>query len=138
MLRCVKSCKRLRRGSRKVILAPELLHAVHVLSSFCCGDSKVRVYYSLASNAVITTAAPRRFRRDMPNPILVIVLGRLAVDTSLHGKGVGRAQVRDAGLGVILKWRKLSVFAESWSILCLVRRGNFTCGSGLSLRRLIR
>lgn len=30
-----------------------------------------------------------------------MVLGRLAVDKSLHGKGVGRALVRDAGLRVI-------------------------------------
>jgi predicted N-acetyltransferase YhbS len=37
----------------------------------------------------------------MPDPIPVVVLGRLAVDKSLHGKGVGRALVRDAGLRVI-------------------------------------
>lgn len=32
----------------------------------------------------------------MPDPIPVVVLGRLAVDRSLHGKGLGRALVRDA------------------------------------------
>jgi predicted N-acetyltransferase YhbS len=37
----------------------------------------------------------------MPNPIPVVVLGRLAVDKAWHGKGVGRALVRDAGLRVI-------------------------------------
>ncbi len=36
----------------------------------------------------------------MPDPIPVVVLGRLAVDTSLHGQGVDRALVRDAGLRV--------------------------------------
>lgn len=34
-------------------------------------------------------------------PIPVVVQGRLAVDTSLHGPGVGRALVRDARLRVI-------------------------------------
>lgn len=37
----------------------------------------------------------------MPDPIPVVVLGRLAVDRSLQGKGFGRALVRDAGLRVI-------------------------------------
>jgi GNAT superfamily N-acetyltransferase len=37
----------------------------------------------------------------MPDPIPIVVLGRLAVDTLLHGQGVGRALVRDAGLRVI-------------------------------------
>ncbi len=37
----------------------------------------------------------------MPDPIPVVVLGRLAVDKSLHGQGVARALVRDAGLRVI-------------------------------------
>lgn len=57
--------------------------------------------YSLASSAVTTNSAPGRFRRNMPDPIPVVVLGRLAVDRSLHGQGVGRALVRDAGLRVI-------------------------------------
>lgn len=42
-----------------------------------------------------------RFRRNMSDPIPVVVLGRLAVDKSHHGQGVGRALVRDAGLRVI-------------------------------------
>jgi GNAT superfamily N-acetyltransferase len=37
----------------------------------------------------------------MPDPIPVVALGRLAVEKSLHGQGVGRALVRDAGLRVI-------------------------------------
>jgi len=39
--------------------------------------------------------------RAWPDPIPVVVLGRLAVDASLHGQGVARALVRDAGLRVI-------------------------------------
>lgn len=67
----------------------------------CCDDSKVTAYYSMASSAVMTNAAPGCFRRNMPDPIPIAVLGRLAVDTSSHGQGVGRALVRDAGLRVI-------------------------------------
>ena len=66
-----------------------------------CEEQSVRAYYALASSAVIVDAAPGRFRRNMPDPIPVVVLGRLAVDQSLQGKGIGRALVRDAGLRVI-------------------------------------
>jgi predicted N-acetyltransferase YhbS len=37
----------------------------------------------------------------MPDPIPVVVLGRLAVDKSLHGNGFGRSLIRDAGMRVI-------------------------------------
>jgi hypothetical protein len=39
-------------------------------------------------------ATPGRFRRNRPDPIPVVVLGRLAVDISQHRKGLGR----DGGL----------------------------------------
>lgn len=67
----------------------------------CCDDAEVMVYYSLASSAVAINTAPGRFHRNMPDPLPVVVLGRLAVDKSLHGKGFGRALVRDAGLWII-------------------------------------
>jgi GNAT superfamily N-acetyltransferase len=66
-----------------------------------CEDGRVLAYYSLASSAITVDAAPGRFRRNMPDPIPVVVLGRLAVDQSLQGRGFGRALVRDAGLRVI-------------------------------------
>ena len=66
-----------------------------------CEGRRVLAYYALASSAVTTDAAPSRFRRNMPNPIPIVVLGRLAVDKSWHGKGIGRALVRDAALRVI-------------------------------------
>lgn len=44
---------------------------------------------------------PDVFAAICPIPIPVVVLGRLAVDKSLYGQGVGRALVRDAGLRVI-------------------------------------
>lgn len=66
-----------------------------------CDDKRVVAYYALASSAVAVVEAPGRFRRNMPNPVPVVVLGRLAVDRSFQGKGIGRALVRDAGYRVI-------------------------------------
>lgn len=59
---------------------------------------KVIAYYCLAAGAVSNASAPSRVRRNMPDPIPVIVIGRLAVAHSWQGKGFGRALVRDAVL----------------------------------------
>lgn len=149
-----------------MISTPEPLHAGHILTPFCCGvdsidnwlkqramknqttgasrtfvccgsDSNVLAYYSLASSAVTTNTSPGRFRRNMPDPIPVVVLGRLAVDKSLHGQGVARALVRDAGLRVI-QVRRLSAFVGCWFTPCRMKRGNFISGWGLYRRRWIR
>lgn len=66
-----------------------------------CEDRRVLAYYALTSSAITIDAAPGRFRRNMPDPIPVVVLGRLAVDKAQQGKGWGRALVRDASLRVI-------------------------------------
>jgi GNAT superfamily N-acetyltransferase len=66
-----------------------------------CEERRVVAYYSLASSAITVDKALGRFRRNMPNPIPVVLLGRLAVDQSFQGKGLGRALVRDACLRVI-------------------------------------
>jgi GNAT superfamily N-acetyltransferase len=66
-----------------------------------CAGQRVLAYYVLASSAIAVIEAPGRFRRNMPDPIPVVILGRLAVDRSFQGKGVGRALVRDAGSRVI-------------------------------------
>jgi len=66
-----------------------------------CDDRCVLAYYALASGVVTTTEAVGRFRRNMPDPIPVVVLGRLAVDQTCQGQGFGRALVRDAGMRVL-------------------------------------
>lgn len=66
-----------------------------------CEGRRVVAYYALASSAVAVDEASGRFRRNMPDPIPVVVLGRLAVDQNFQGKGLGRALVRDAGYRVI-------------------------------------
>lgn len=60
------------------------------------GGLRVVAYYSLATGAAIRDSAPGGVRRNMPDPIPVMVLGRLAVDRIAAGQGVGRGLVRDA------------------------------------------
>jgi hypothetical protein len=45
-----------------------------------CVGQRMLAYYALASSAITADAAPGRFRRNMPDPIPVAVLGRSAVD----------------------------------------------------------
>jgi len=61
-----------------------------------CEEKRVIAYYALASGAVTMASATGRLRRNMPEPIPVAVLARLAVDHVWQGKGVGRALFRDA------------------------------------------
>jgi len=55
----------------------------------------------LASGSIATNEATGRFRRNMPEPIPVVVLGRLAVDERYRARGFGRGLVRDAAKRVI-------------------------------------
>ena len=66
-----------------------------------CESDKVVGYYALASGGVETAAAPGRFRRNMPEPIPIVVLGRLAVNHSHKGHGLGRALFRDGAKRVL-------------------------------------
>lgn len=61
----------------------------------CC-ENKVVGYYSLAKGSVIHAEAPGKIRRNMPDPIPVMVLARLAVDINHKGKGIGKGLVKDA------------------------------------------
>jgi GNAT superfamily N-acetyltransferase len=60
-----------------------------------CEEAKVIGYYALASGALTVESAPGRFRRNMPDPIPVAVLARLAVDRAYQERGIGRALFRD-------------------------------------------
>jgi GNAT superfamily N-acetyltransferase len=61
-------------------------------------EQKIIAYYCLASGSIINAAATGKVRRNMPDPIPVMVIGRLAVDQNWQGKGIGYALVRDAVL----------------------------------------
>jgi GNAT superfamily N-acetyltransferase len=63
-----------------------------------CAGRRVAGYCSLSAGAAAHTHAQGRLKRNMPDPIPVIVLGRLAVDKAAHGKGVGTGLLRDAVL----------------------------------------
>ena len=59
-------------------------------------DLRVVGYYALATGAVAHAVATGRVRRNMPEPIPVMVLVRLAVDRAHQRTGLGSALLRDA------------------------------------------
>jgi GNAT superfamily N-acetyltransferase len=61
-------------------------------------ESRVVGYYTLCAGAIAHTHAPGRIRRNMPDPVPVMILGRLAVDQACHGHGIGSGLLRDAVL----------------------------------------
>lgn len=67
-----------------------------------CDGDRVVAYYALAASAVASDATTGRFRRNMPDPVPVAVLGRLAVDKTCQGRGLGRALFRDAARRVVV------------------------------------
>jgi GNAT superfamily N-acetyltransferase len=111
-------------GAREEIGAPERLRADHDASLFDCGEptlddwlrrralkneengasrayvvcagKRVVGYYALAVGSVAHGEAPGRVRRNMPEPVPVVILGRLAVDRNYHGQNIGSGLVRDA------------------------------------------
>ncbi len=66
-----------------------------------CDATEVVGYYALASHAVAAVAATGRVRRNMPDPVPVVVLGRLAVARSHQRHGLGRALFQDAARRVV-------------------------------------
>ena len=65
---------------------------------FVVCDERLHVvgYYALAAGSVSHDQAPGRVRRNMPAPIPVIVLGRLAVHADWAGQGIGQGLLKDA------------------------------------------
>lgn len=107
------------------LYAPEPLSSSHRVDSFACGEAlldewlkrralgnqtsgasrtfvvtaverEVMGYYALAAGAVAHNNATRSIRQNMPDPIPVMVLARLAVDTRAQGMSLGAALLRDA------------------------------------------
>lgn len=60
------------------------------------GDHRVMAYYALAAGAVSHQEASRPVRRNMPDPVPVMVLARLAVDVQAQGMKLGAALLQDA------------------------------------------
>ncbi len=61
-----------------------------------CEDNRVIGYYSLAVGAITREDTPGKVRRNMPEPIPVMVLGRLAVDMHWQQKQIGTGMLKDA------------------------------------------
>ncbi len=107
------------------LLSPQPLSAEHRLEDFACGETslddwlrrralinqttgasrtfvvtdesgQVLAYYALAAGAVSHQESPGAIRRNMPDPVPVMVLARLAVDQRLQGQQVGGALLKDA------------------------------------------
>lgn len=107
------------------LAAPQSLATNHICNEFSCGEAvmddwlkrramanqlsgasrtfvvvdqerKVRGFYALAAGAVSHKAATGGVRRNMPDPIPVIVLARLAVDLRTQGMKLGGALLQDA------------------------------------------
>jgi GNAT superfamily N-acetyltransferase len=53
-------------------------------------------YYCLSASSLLLEGAPGSVRRNMPDPIPVILIGRLAVDQSFKGKGLGASLLQHA------------------------------------------
>ena len=105
--------------------APEPLSPEHQVNSFACGEpvldewlkrralgnqtsgasrtfvvttsqKEVMGYYALAAGAVAHQDATRSIRQNMPDPVPVMVLARLAVDARVQGMKLGAAMLQDA------------------------------------------
>ena len=61
-----------------------------------CDGLRVAAFYSLAGSAVERRRVPSRVGRSMPQPVPVILLGQLAVDTDYQGRGLGPDLLVDA------------------------------------------
>ena len=59
-------------------------------------DHRVHGYYAMAAGAVSHQMATSPVRRNMPDPVPVMVLARLAVDHRAQGMKLGSALLQDA------------------------------------------
>lgn len=76
-----------------------------------CAGAVVIAYYSLSAGAISHEAVPKAMRRNMPDPLPVLLLGRLAVDRRYHNQGIGQALLRDAMLRAVNVAGDAGVFA---------------------------
>jgi len=67
-----------------------------------CNNNTVIGYYSLAVGAVTREEASGKVRRNMPEPVPVMILGRLAVDQQWQGKQIGSGMLRDTILHTLV------------------------------------
>ncbi len=82
-------------------------------------------YYALAAGTGNHAGTPGTIRRNMPDPIPVMVLGRLAVDRTCRGRGLGAdfcCAMRCCGRR---GWQRKQVCGRCWCMPCTNKRGCF-------------
>ena len=76
-----------------------------------CTGASVVGYSSLSAGAIAHADAPKSLRRNMPDPLPVLLLGRLAIDQRYHNQGLGQSLLRDAMLRAVSVAGHAGVFA---------------------------
>ena len=111
------------------ISAPELIDVGHDISGFDCrnemlnewlkkkvlknqtnnasktyvvvAEDRVVAYYSLSLGSVNHVDVISKMKRNMPDPVPVMLIGRLAIDKEYQRKGIGKGLLKDAVLKTI-------------------------------------
>lgn len=66
-------------------------------------------YYTLSAVAVEHADLQGKVRRNAPNPVPAVLIGRLAIDTGAQGSDLGRFLVRDAILSTLAAADRIGV-----------------------------
>lgn len=85
-------------------------HLSNLSRFYVCVDAetdKVLGYYTLSAVAIQHADVPTKVRRNAPNPVPAVLLGRLAIDRDAHG--LGRFLVRDAVLSTLAAADRIGV-----------------------------
>lgn len=99
-------------------------------------------YYCLSTASILAADAPGSVRRNMPDPIPAMLLGRLAVDKGWAGRGLGAALLRDAArrtvqVSEIVGIRALLVHAIDDTARRFYERYGFTSAPGNPLTLMV-
>jgi GNAT superfamily N-acetyltransferase len=76
-----------------------------------CQGKKVIGFYSLSAGAISHKSVPKNMQRNMPDPLPILLLGRLAIDKKHHNKGLGSALLRDAMIRAVNVASDAGIFA---------------------------
>jgi len=81
--------------------------------TYVVADTSMQVlaYYTLALGSVIRAEVPRKHRHGLPNPVPVMVLGRLAVDRRHSRRGIGPHMLKEAIQRTLLVEREAGALA---------------------------
>jgi len=76
-----------------------------------CDNKRVIGYYTLSAGVISHGSVTKKMQRNMPDPLPVLLLGRLAVDRRYHNQGLGSALLRDAMIRAVSVAGVAGVFA---------------------------